>query len=136
MEPTIVKPEEWRLYKDFSMKEMMCSYTGNCAVTHRLMFVLQEIRDGYGKPMIVTSGYRDPSHPIEVGKSKPGEHAIGRAADILCTGPDALKIIELALASGVKRLGINQKGSHASRFIHIGVATQAEGFPEGIWTYP
>jgi zinc D-Ala-D-Ala carboxypeptidase len=37
---------------------------------------LNAVRMEYGKPMVVTSGYRCPNHPIEAKKSKPGEHTL------------------------------------------------------------
>ena len=34
------------------------------------MWRLQDLREAYGKPMRITSGYRCPDHPIEAGKTK------------------------------------------------------------------
>jgi uncharacterized protein YcbK (DUF882 family) len=137
----IVRPDEWSLYPNFSDEEMRCSHTSQCFVTHKLMSTLQQIRDEFEKPMVVTSGYRDVSHPVERSKGRPGEHAIGAAADIQVYGRDALQLLSIALALGVNRIGINQKGDLTSRYIHIGVADQLHNLPEGIkfmagiWTY-
>jgi len=71
----------------------------------------------YGKPMKVSSGYRDPSHPIEAKKASPGFHTTGRAVDIAVSGADAVKLLTLALQVGFTGIGVQQKGG--GRFIHL-----------------
>lgn len=44
--------------------------------------VLDPLREAYGKPIVVTSGYRCPALNKAVGGSKTSDHMIGRAADI------------------------------------------------------
>lgn len=44
--------------------------------------VLQKIRDRYGKPMHINSGYRCPKLNSKVGGSKTSQHMNGSAADI------------------------------------------------------
>lgn len=46
--------------------------------------ILQPIRDKYGKPVTVTSGYRNPSINRLVGGSANSQHCKGEAADIKC----------------------------------------------------
>lgn len=48
--------------------------------------VLQPIRDFYGKPVIVTSGYRSPALNTLVGGSNTSHHTLGMAADIEVVG--------------------------------------------------
>lgn len=91
---------------------------------------LNAIRSKYGKPMVVTSGYRCPNHPIEAKKSHPGEHTTGMCVDIACHGFDAATLTKLAMDQGATRIGWNQKGS--SRFIHLG---WSKNYPRGTWTY-
>lgn len=121
---------DWSLYPNFSEKEFRCKHTGKCNMHPDFMKKLQALRTAYGKPMAVTSGYRDPTHPEEICKAKPGEHAFGRAADIAVHGPDALRLIRLALDAGFVRIGVQQKGG--GRFIHLG---DSPDFPPGIWSY-
>ena len=61
----------------------------------------------------------------------PGAHATGKAIDIAVSGERALRVIELALAAGVKRIGVNQKGAH--RFIHLDVCDEKTS--PTIWSY-
>lgn len=120
------------LTKNFSVNEMKCRHSGKCHMDKSFMDTLQKIRNIYGKPMIITSGYRDITHPVEKAKATPGEHAVGMAVDVACFGEDALKLVEIAIQCGIKRIGLNQKGSPSGRFVHLGGSSQ---FPRGIWTY-
>lgn len=121
---------DWSAYPNFSEAEMRCKATGECRMVPDFMRKLQELRTLYGKPMPITSGYRSPRHPIEAQKATPGEHSTGRAADVAVSGPDALRLIRLAVDVGFTRVGVQQKGSE--RFIHLG---DDPFFPPGIWSY-
>ncbi len=132
----IVKDDEWGLYPNFTKDEMKCHFTGFCFMTHKMMKTLQDIRNIYGKPMIISSGYRDVSNPIERVKPSPGEHTFGEAADILICEGEALDLLKIALDYGVRRVGLSQKGETSTRFIHLGVGdTDNNRFPQSIWTY-
>lgn len=127
---------EWSNYPNFSFNELKCKYTGECNMHPDMMEVLQSIRSEHGKPIFISSGFRSVKHPVEQEKSKPGEHTLGMAADILCHGDKALEIIRLAQKYNVKRIGIHQKGNANSRFIHLGIADRFNlSFPVAIWTY-
>ena len=57
--------------------------------------VLQPIRDKYGKPISVTSGYRCPKLNAAVGGSKTSQHLKGQAADIKCTATTKAELFNL-----------------------------------------
>jgi uncharacterized protein YcbK (DUF882 family) len=100
----------------------------------KLMSALDDIRQALGKPIIISSGYRCPNHPIEAKKSKPGAHATGKAADLAVQGEDAVNVMMAALFMEIKRIGVQQKGS--GRFIHLDIADHEDGFPTpAIWSY-
>ena len=44
--------------------------------------VLQPLRDMYGRPIVVNSGYRCPQLNKAIGGSKTSQHMLGKAADI------------------------------------------------------
>src|SRR6056300_442385 len=93
---------------------------------------LNYIREEFGAPMIVTSGYRCPNHPVEKSKSSPGPHTTGKAVDISVAYAQAHKLLSIALAHKVPRIGINQKGREG-RFIHL---DWSEKYPSPtIWSY-
>lgn len=95
--------------------------------------LLDDIRVACGFPLPITSGYRCPHHPIELAKDEPGAHASGQAVDIQVSGERALRLIEVALAHGITRVGINQKGPHTHRFIHLDICPDLPS--PAIWTY-
>jgi len=121
----------WENYPNFTEKELACTFTGRCFMTEHFMGKLQELRTAYGKPLIITSGFRDPKHPVEASKKRPGVHTRGLAVDIACDGQEAYKLIRLAINLGFKGIGIKQKGS--GRFIHLD--TYEEDPRPNIWSY-
>lgn len=50
---------DWSKYPNFSEAEFRCRHTGKCEMRPEFLAVLQAIRAEYGKPMIISSGYRD-----------------------------------------------------------------------------
>lgn len=59
--------------------------------------VLDPLRDAYGKPIIVTSGYRSPALNTAVKGSKTSQHVKGQAADITAgSKQENKKLFELA----------------------------------------
>ena len=66
--------------------------------------VLQPLRNFIGKPIIITSGYRNPrlnSHPLINGASN-SQHTTGQAADFIIKGMNTKQIIDKVIASGVE----------------------------------
>lgn len=123
---------DWSKYPNFSEGEFKCSHTGLCDMDEAFMEILQDIRSEYGKPMVITSGYRHETHPIEARKNKPGEHTLGACADVLIQGGDAVELLSIALDFGISRIGVNQKGN--GRFLHLGIG--GKGLPNPwIWSY-
>lgn len=124
---------DWSAYPNFSESEFRCKHSGKCEMHPEFMARLQKLRDLYGKPMVITSGYRDKTHPIEARKpGSGGAHTTGRACDVAVRGADAIRIVQLAIQLGFTGIGVQQKG--ASRFIHLDDVT--EGLPRPtMWSY-
>lgn len=106
--------------KNFSDNELKCQHCGalnpHGAFT-TFMERIQKLREAYGKPLRVTSGYRCPNHPIEAKKSKGGWHT--RAAiDLGVTGADAYEVLKLAFSMGFTGIGVSQRKG-VPRFIHL-----------------
>jgi len=115
----------------FSDDELKCKHCGGLVFDDGFRRLLNVIRADCGFALPVASGYRCPEHPIEVAKEEPGAHTAGKAVDIAVSGEKALRLIEVALQHGVKRVGVSQKGSH--RFIHLDVDTDLPS--PAIWSY-
>lgn len=84
-----------KLSKNFTLEELTFSITAlnngwnntpnpeaRAALTRLAVEVLQPIRDTWGKPIRVTSGYRMPRLNASVGGSPTSQHLLGQAADI------------------------------------------------------
>ena len=113
----------------FKESEMKCQHCGGSAWHQDFMDWLDAVRHEFGKPMVVTSGYRCPDHPIEAKKPEPGAHATGYAVDIAVRGVDAIELTAIAYKHGCRRIGWNQKGS--ARFVHLDRADMINGS----WSY-
>jgi hypothetical protein len=67
----------------FSLKEFEDPTTGQVLIDARFLAVLHELRQKFGKPIRITSGYRTPSHNREVGGVTNSRHLTGQAADLV-----------------------------------------------------
>ena len=132
----VYKMVNWSNYPNFSKEEFACKETGECDMNGDFMALLQAIRTVYGRPMVISSGYRSKNHSVEKGKKLPGEHTFGLAADILINGMDALTLVHIALSMGIRRIGINQVGEMRKRYIHLGMGNRSfDRMPPAIWSY-
>ena len=131
-----VPPEDWP-WVNFSPREMACSHSGRVYLSRRSMDRLQAVRTEFEKPMIITSAYRSPTHPIETRKkSLSGAHTTGQAFDVLVYGHDAYDLMRLAFKHGFTGVGIKQKEDIDSRFIHLDDVSHMSHRPRPwVWTY-
>ena len=117
--------EDWSKYPSFSKDEFDCRETGENQMQSAFMDKLQELRNRYGKPMVITSGYRSPKHSIEARKIKPGTHAQGIAADIVIKPQDRYRFVKLAFELGFAGIGVD------ANFVHL----DARKNNFAIWNY-
>lgn len=136
---------DWsRFHPEFQEHEFRCRQTGLVDMQESTLeraYLARQIR---GKAMVISSGYRHPSHPSERGKARPGAHTFGHALDVRASGTDALELLyagllvaavearlltleeaqgwlPLLLRHGFSGIGVQQKPAmkHESRFIHF-----------------
>ena len=75
------------LGKNFRVREFACSDgTDTVFIADELVAVLQAIRDHFGKPVVINSGYRTEAKNKAVGGAAQSQHKYGRAADIRVDG--------------------------------------------------
>ena len=111
----------------FRLEEFNCTHTNLNRMDEAFLVKLDELRERVGFPFIITSGYRDATHPSEVVKSAPGTgtHCQGIAADIaVSNGVERMSIVHEALKMGFS-IGI------ARTFIHVDARTTTPV----LWTY-
>lgn len=111
---------DYSRWPNFTKKELKCSHTGadnpNEKEFTKLMDMVQKLRDWYGYPIAVTSGYRSPYHPLEARKRKPGQHSVS-AIDFNVPTQDVHKVLKKCFEMGFNGIGVNMKGT--GRFIHV-----------------
>ncbi len=71
------------------------------------------LREAYGKPLIVASGYRTPERNAQVGGVKNSSHLLGYAVDWQNIFDDELiAFLDAAWAAGFRRFGIMNTSVH------------------------
>lgn len=131
----------WSDIKHFDPSEFAC-HCGECESTGEEMnlhFVakLEQLRERFQNPMIVTSGYRCPEHNNNVSSTGlDGPHTTGRAADILVSGEEAFHLMQqCSLGGWMSGIGINQRGPYEKRFIHLDDLKGPDHPRPRVWTY-
>ena len=75
------------LSRSFRVREFACRDGSDpLFVDSALVQLLQSIRDHFGAPVVITSGYRTAAHNRAVGGAPYSQHCYGRAADIRVAG--------------------------------------------------
>ena len=81
----------------FQVKEFACKDgTDSILLDDELVVLLQCIREHFGKPVHITSGYRTAEHNAAVGGAKSSQHIQGRAADFWVEGVPVATVADYA----------------------------------------
>lgn len=114
---TYTKHKAVKLSNNFVSTEFDCKGNDNCCnktlIDPKLVVYLQAIREHFGKPITITSGYRCPKHNSRVGGATNSRHTKGQAADIVVSGVAPLEVAKFAESIGIKGIGLY------SNFVHI-----------------
>jgi len=123
-------------WTNFTYEEMKCKGTEECHMDEKFMEKLERLREDYGKPMIVSSGYRDIAFNIAIGGSPKSAHTKGKAVDIVIGGHDAFKLLRLAIIHEFTGIGVSQRGMFERRFLHLDTMEDADQHPRPwVWSY-
>ena len=120
---SLAKDGERRLAPDFKVRELRCKDgTDTVMVDEALTVGLQCIREHFGKPVVITSGYRTAAHNAVVGGAKSSQHLLGRAADIRVPGVSVEDVAAYAESlmpdwGGVGRSPV--KAGRATGWVHV-----------------
>ena len=116
---------ETLLSRSFRAKEFACKDgTDPLFVDSELVQVLQAIRDHFGAPVVITSGYRTAAHNRAVGGAVYSQHQYGRAADIRVPGVPVEQLAAYAetLLPGTGGIGrYPAKAGRAAGWVHVDV---------------
>ena len=120
---SFAKNGDRRLAPDFKVRELRCrDGSDSVMVDETLTVVLQCIREHFGKPVTITSGYRTAAHNAAVGGAKSSQHLLGRAADIRVQGVSVEDVAAYAESlmpdwGGVGRYPV--KAGRATGWVHV-----------------
>ena len=120
---SFAKDGDRRLAPDFKVRELRCrDGSDTVMVDETLTVVLQCIREHFGKPVTITSGYRTAAHNAAVGGAKSSQHLLGRAADIRVEGVSVEDVAAYAESlmpdwGGVGRYPV--KAGRAAGWVHV-----------------
>lgn len=102
------KKVDWSKVKYFKKEEFKCQCHGKyctgypCGMSPNLIYILEELREYFGKPVLITSGLRCAKHNNNIGGVTNSAHTKGKAADIYIKGVSREKIKKKAYALGAK----------------------------------
>ncbi len=103
------------LSNNFKSTEFDCKGKGCCQYTlidYKIYTILQRIRNHFGKPVVVNSGYRCAVHNERVNGASKSKHVQGMAADIVIKGVKPLEVAKYAESLGVKGIGLYDTFTH------------------------
>jgi zinc D-Ala-D-Ala carboxypeptidase len=79
--------------KYFTIEEFACKHCGRVVMDGAFLEDVDQMRGLFGKPLVVTSGYRCPDHNAAVSSTgRTGPHTTGHAADFAVSAPAASSI--------------------------------------------
>jgi zinc D-Ala-D-Ala carboxypeptidase len=139
-------------WKYFSDAEMTCHCgCGELAMDEGFMRWLVELRETFGEPLPITSGFRCwkheqqlysiPEDRLELAKTSPGHyHTRGLAADISLWHIETDRIHRLlehvfGVAFGFAGVGMVIHGPRVNRILHLDTGADV-GVRPAVWTYP
>lgn len=91
--------EESKTAKARGILNVITSFEVRDAVRELVLTVLQPLRDAWGEPLHINSGYRCPRLNAAVGGAATSQHVKGEAADI--KAPNPIKLAQLAYDLGL-----------------------------------
>ena len=118
---TYKKSDRAILSPHFRASEFACKGRGCCDQTlidAALVEFLQRIRDHFGKPVTINSGYRCATHNKAVGGVTASRHLQGQAADIAVAGVAPAEVAKFAQQIGVLGIGLYETDTDGY-FVHI-----------------
>ena len=123
---SLAKDGAKQLSPAFKVREFRCRDGSDVVmIDQTLVVLLQAIREHFGKPVTITSGYRTAAHNAAVGGAKSSQHLLGRAADFYVEGVPVATVAAYAETLLPSRGGIGRypkDAKHPARktgWVHI-----------------
>lgn len=113
-------------YREFACKCGKCGL-GGVEISRELLTALQVVRTVYGKPMVIVSGLRCPTHNRNEGGKDDSAHLTGEAVDIeVGNSRDRYELLSLLMVN-FQRIGIGDS------FLHVDI--KQDKTQQVVWTY-
>ena len=111
------------LSENFKVQEFACPGTDEIRVDTRLVEILQALRDYFGRPVIIGSGYRTPEYNKQIGGAINSDHNTGKAADI-DVGKGLEEVSPSLVCMYLQAVGVQRIGRYiltdGGNWIHVG----------------
>lgn len=113
---SLAKNGNEKVSDNFHVYEFKCKDgTDPIFISEGLIWLLQEIRTHFGRPLHINSAYRTPPHNQKEGGAKYSQHLYGKAADIRVEGVSPKEVYEYADSLMPNRGGVIRY----SNFVHV-----------------
>ncbi|GEM_PF-833006 len=110
----------------FSLNEFECPCCKRVMIDERLLEKLEALRILWGKPLIITSGYRCESYNKEIGGVPNSLHMRGQAADLAIPEREQGRFLTLS-----KLVGLRVIPYPSRNFIHVELGGDGDGYLSG-----
>ena len=105
-------------------REVVCKCKCGHTLTTSFFNALNDLREGFGKPIIVLSGARCAEHNRSVGGAKQSAHLDGRAADLHKTD----ELLAFCTVENLEKYGLYMEDPHyTTDWIHLTDRAPASG---------
>ena len=114
----------WNSIRHFRKSEFTCKC--GCGLNNidlKLVEILDNIREHFGKPVIVTSGCRCSTHNKRVGGVQGSRHVLGKASDIYVQGVSSIELLKYtqSLVNQGKARYTYTNNSNMNGVVHIDI---------------
>lgn len=101
----------------FNLREFQCPCCHRVMVHPRLVRMLEKLRGMFGRPLILTSGYRCLPHNRDVGGVDHSLHMIGQAVDVAVMAIQQHDFTAYAVQAGFDSVLPNRMRN----YVHLGI---------------
>ena len=130
MSKTYEYSDKTQLSPHFNAKEFRCKCgkEHEFGISNELVNKLEKLYTALNcSKIIVTSGYRCPTHDKNVGGSGTGQHTLGNAADICCYGQDGQPISSKIVCQKAQDIGFTGIANITAAYIYTHVDVRLNG---------
>lgn len=110
------------IYSDYAVAHKINNMPDIRALDNMLVLIvkcLQPLRDKLGKPITITSGYRNKTLNKAVGGAETSHHLTGQAVDISVRGLTAKQLFDLIAKTDIKYTQLIEEHSGSANWVHI-----------------